>query len=296
MQRRDFIRDSGLAVISLGVFGSVTWGQGRFVGSSPTATDILGPFYRPNAPFRKNLNPRDFRGKVLHLSGTILKDGKTRMKDCLVEIWQCEEDGFYDNLSDDYRYRASQRTGKNGEYRFVTVMPVPEPTDETRKVYRPPHIHLRISAKDQQDLITQIYFAGAQYLETDPSTRSGAATNRVLELKKIDDRNDEIRFDIALRNEYVPEDAVFQKLSGVYKMSDGSMMEFFRDGDLLFYKTNNQIWGALAYQGNNTFGGKEDHTEARFEVLPRGSAKVWFRFSRRRETRLEGKKVLNYQS
>ncbi len=292
MNRRLFIKETGIAVVGLGVFGSVCRGQNGLVGSSPTASDILGPFYRPNAPFRKNLNPASFYGRALNLSGTIRKDGKSPVSGCLVEIWQCESNGFYDNLSEEYRYRASQRTGRNGQYGFTTVMPVPEPTDETRQVYRPPHIHLRISAKDRQDLITQIYFAGSPFLEGDPSTRSNAAIDRVLTLRMGDDRNDEIRFDIELKDEYVPADEVFRKLSGIYKMSDGSMMEFYRDGDLLFYKTNNQIWGGLVYKGSNVFEGR--NTEARFEILSRGAAKVWFRFSRRRETKLEGTKFLDY--
>jgi hypothetical protein len=62
--------------------------------------------------------------------------------------------------------------------------------------------------------------------------------------------------------------------------------------DLLFYKTNNQIWGGLAYDGNNTFVGQ--NTEARFQMQPRGAAKVWFRFSRRKETKLEGTRILKY--
>ncbi len=78
-------------------------------------------------------------------------------------------------------------------------------------------------------------------------------------------------------------------------MADGTMMEFYRDGDLLFYKTNGQIWGGLAYIGNNTFGGKENDTEARFELQTKGDVKVWFRFSRRKETKIEGSKVLMYK-
>jgi hypothetical protein len=73
------------------------------------------------------------------------------------------------------------------------------------------------------------------------------------------------------------------------------MIEFYRNGDQLFYKTNNQIWGALAYFGNNTFGGKETDTEAKFKLQANGGAKVWFRFSRRKETKLEGAKVLMYK-
>lgn len=73
------------------------------------------------------------------------------------------------------------------------------------------------------------------------------------------------------------------------------MMEFYRDGDLLFYKTNNQIWGGLSYAGNNTFSGGVDDTEAKFELLPQGKARVQFRFIRRRKLELEGTKILAYK-
>lgn len=296
MLRRSFICRAGSAVIGLGVFGNVAWAQDRFIGDSPTATDILGPFYRPNAPIRTNLNPPGFKDRRLHLSGMIIDGKKRPVKNCLIEVWQCESDGFYDNVSDEYRYRASQITDKSGMYRFVTVKPVPEPTNEKLEVFRPPHIHFRISAKGQQDLITQIYFQDDDLLEEDPSTRSGLAVNRVLKLRDRGDQSDEIKFNIVLRNEYVPADAVYQKVSGVYRMNDESLMEFYRNGDLLFYKTNSQIWGALAYIGSNTFGGKDEHTEARFELLPYGEAKVWFRFSRRTERNLQGSKILNYSN
>lgn len=297
MKRRKFITSSCMVAVGVGVFGNIRWNNDRFEGDSPTATDILGPFYRPGAPFRTALNPPGFTGNILQLSGTIYKeDGKTPVPGCLVEIWQCKEDGYYDNISDDYLYRASQKTGANGKYQFITAIPVPEPVDEKATVFRPAHIHLRISATKQQDLVTQIYFQGDELLASDPSTKSGLAINRTLTIKKIDDKKSETRFDIILRKEYVPEDAVFHKISGIYKMNDGSLMEFYRDGDLLFYKTNNQVWGGLAYTGNNTFGGKDDNTEARFELKQQGAATVWFRFSRRRELKLEGNKILNYHN
>ena len=75
-----------------------------------------------------------------------------------------------------------------------------------------------------------------------------------------------------------------------------SMVEFYRDGDLLFYKTNNQIWGGLSYAGNNTFVGGVNDTEAKFELLAQGKAKVQFKFIRRKKTELEGIKVLVYKN
>lgn len=296
MQRKDFMKQTSILAIGMGAFGKLQWNNGHFAGDTPTTTDILGPFYRPGAPFRENLNPADFKGEVVHLTGTIFKeDGKTPMNKCLIEIWQCQQDGLYDNISDEFLYRASQKIDANGRYHFITTLPIPYPTEVGGDVFRPAHIHMRISTKGQQDLITQIYLKGDPNLATDPSTKSNLSVNRILSIKKIKNNESEIKFDIVLRKEYVPEDAIFHKVCGIYKMSNASMMEFYRDGDFLFYKTNNQIWGGLSYSGNNTFTGGVNDTEAKFELLTRGEAKVQFRFSRRKETKLEGTKILSYE-
>jgi protocatechuate 3,4-dioxygenase beta subunit len=103
MQRRKFVRDAGIFAISIGVFGNVQSTGRRFTGDTPTTTDILGPFYRPGAPIRININPPGFSGEKLHLSGSVFKeDLKTPFKNCLIEIWQCNKDKVYDNTSDNY--------------------------------------------------------------------------------------------------------------------------------------------------------------------------------------------------
>ncbi|MBC7887463.1 MAG: hypothetical protein H7Z13_06200 [Ferruginibacter sp.] len=296
MERRNFIKQTSVIALGMGVFGNISWQTDKYIGDSITATDILGPFYRPGAPFRSNMNPDNFSGHKLYLSGIIFnQDGKTPLKNCLIEVWQCQGDGYYDNISEAYAYRAIQKTGKDGRYQFITVLPVPEPVDEKALIFRPAHIHMRLSAKGQQDLITQIYFEGDPYLESDPSTKSGLAINRTLPVQRIDDQKSEIKFDIILNKEYLPEDMVFNRLAGIYKMSDGSLMEFYRSGDLLFYKTNGQIWGGLSYNGDNTFGSKELNTEARFELQEKSGVTVWFRFSRRKETKITGAKILDYK-
>ena len=295
MQRRTFIEGMGLFAIGMGAFGSINWREGRFVGDSPTTTDILGPWYRPGAPFRKNLNPAGFKGEILQLSGTVLKEnGKTPMNNCLIEIWQCNRDGLYDNTSDEFVYRASQKVSRNGTYSFVTGIPVAYPSEADPTQYRPAHIHMRISAEGQQDLITQLYFKGDPNLETDPSTKSPLSINRILPLTNVRDNESAIQFDVILRKEYLPNDRVFHQVSGIYKMSDNSMMEFYREGDLLFYKRNNQISGGLSYRDANTFTGGVNDTEAIFELQQQGNATVRFRFSRRRETRLTGTKIVHY--
>jgi hypothetical protein len=155
---------------------------------------------------------------------------------------------------------------------------------------------MRISAIGQQDLITQIYLKDDPNLETDPSTRSPLSINRILPLKKRNDTESELEFDIVLKKEYLPDEIVFQKVSGTYKMTDKSIMEFYRDGDFLFWKWNGQVRGGLSYNGNNTFVGGVNDTEAKFELQPKGKAKLHFRFERRREVKLQGEKLINYKS
>ncbi len=293
MQRKTFITQSGLTVLGLAVFGNIRWNGENYVGDSPTTTDILGPFYRPGAPSRTNLNPPDYGGDILHLSGTIYQeDGKKPVPGCNVEIWQCEPDGFYDNLSAAFNYRGHTKTDNRGRYHFITMQPPPEPTDETRKVYRPAHIHFRITAPKQQDLITQVYFQGDQFLQSDPSTISVLAGKRILPVKRMKEKEYGIGFDIVLGRVQRVDEILFRKINGIYKMSDGTYMAFYPEGDFLFYKINGQIWGALSYRGNLSFAGM--NTEAVFTEGENGTASLHFEFLRRREIRLDGKKILNY--
>lgn len=294
MQCRTFLKHSGTFAVGMGVFGTIHRNGTTFIGDTPTTTDILGPFYRPGAPFRTNLNPPDFTGEILHLSGRVYREDGKPASNCLIEIWQCKPDTFYDNVSDDFLYRASQQTKKDGAYRFVTAIPIPYPVEDNPGAIRPAHIHMRISAPDQMDLITQLYLKDDPYLATDPSGKSELSLHRILTVRKTKPNESELTFDVVLKKQYPLDDSVFRKVSGVYKMNDQSRMEFYRDGDFLFYKTNHQINGSLTYNGNNTFVGGVNDTEARFELLPGDNATVHFRLSRRRETRLEGKKVLDY--
>ena len=185
---------------------------------------------------------------------------------------------------------------EDGKYYFITTIPIPYPNDENPSIFRPAHIHMRISLKGQQDLITQVYLKGDPYLDTDPSTKSSLSINRILSIKKRTHKESELNFDIVLKKEYLPDDTVFSKVSGTYKIADKSIMEFYRDGDFLFWKWNGQVRGGLSYIGNNSFVGGVNDTEAKFQLQKGGNAKLQFRFSRRKEILLEGIKLINYKS
>ena len=297
MKRRKFIHDSSLLAFSVGVFGTIKWNGESYVGNDPTTTDILGPFYRPGAPFRVDLVQPGTKGDILHFSGTVLgKDGKTPMKDALVEIWHCNEDGVYDNTSDDYIYRASLKTGADGKYNFRTILPVPYKAGET--LIRPAHIHMRISGTQLQDLVTQVYFKGDKNIPGDMSSSDPRSLNRILDIGKNDHNEKVVKFDIVLKEEYALDAAAFKKVTGLYEMNNKAMAEFYKDGDELFAKLNGQIMEAMEYKGNNKFEGGLGVISVQFELLGNGGAKVKVNYidDDRKTVTLEGNKILKYPS
>jgi catechol 1,2-dioxygenase len=275
MERRKFVKDAGMIAISIGVLGKISRAKDRFVGDTPTTTDILGPFYRPGAPIRNDINVKEYAGKIFHISGTVSReDGKTPFENCLVEVWQCDENGLYDNTSDEFNYRGAQRTGADGKYHFTSTHPIPYLVEGT-SVYRPAHIHLLVSGAGQQDLITQVYFEGDPHLKQDIGSMSAHASKRILKISRNSKNEESVHFDIVMAKEFKPDSAVFEKLCGLYKMSDNSTIEFYRKDDLLFTKWNGQIWAGLTYRGNNTFvNGADDLNKVIFEILSNGEVKV----------------------
>ena len=295
MKRRKFILDSSLLAFSVGVFGKIKWDGHHFVGEDPTTTDILGPFYRPGAPFRTDLVQAGTKGEILHFSGAVFgKDGKTPVKNALVEIWHCNEEGVYDNTSDEYVYRSSWKTGDDGKYHFKTILPVPYKAGPT--LTRPAHIHMRISGTGLQDLVTQIYFKGDKHIAEDMSSSDPRSLNRILDISKNDQNEKVVKFDISLKEKYVLDAAAFKKITGLYGMSDKSMAEFYKDGDQLFVKMNGQIMEAMDYKGNNSFEGGLGQLKVQFELLSNGGAKVKLSYpdDDRKTISMEGNKILKY--
>lgn len=298
MQRRKFFKDTGMIAIGIGVFGKIRWSADRYVGDTATTTDILGPFYRPGAPIRSNINSKGYTGKLFHISGTVFKeDGKTPFSNCKVEIWQCDENRIYDNLSDEYNYRGTQVTGANGKYHFTGMHPIPYPAVKDSNIWRPAHIHLLVSGAGQQDLITQVYLEGDPHLEKDMGSMSPQAVKRILKITMNNANEEAIQFDIVMAKEFKPDKTVFDKLSGVYKMSDNSSMEFYKKDDLLIMKWNGQIWEGLSYKGNNTFsGGAGNSAEVKFQLLAKGEVKATIHLGSiiKGEVFLEGTRTFNY--
>lgn len=297
MKRRKFVKDSTLTVFSLSAFGPIQWNGKNFEGVTPTTTDILGPYYRPGAPFRTNLISKEYKGEIMHLMGTVFQsDGKTPLRDVLIETWQCDEHKKYDNTSEEYKLRGATKTNRKGKYSFKTIVPVPY--DDAGE-WRPAHIHLRISSQKYQDLVTQVYFKGDPYIEEDAASASPQSASRILDYKENSAKEKVVEFDIVMQESYPLDDAGYRKVTGLYQLENG-MAEFIREDDLLIFKMNGQIQEGLVYKGNNFFAGGMGYNHVKFEMLTSGEVKAkitlwdsWSEDDKWLEVH-EGTKVLKY--
>lgn len=201
MNRKEFIITSALTAIGITTLGSIRkLENGFFKGDCETTNDILGPFYRENAPLRNDLTSKDLEGTRITIKGKVFKsDCTTPIKDALVEIWHANTKGEYDNDSDYFNQRAGWKTNKEGEYSFLTIMPGKYLNG---KLYRPAHIHFRVTAKGQSELVSQIYFTGDPHITKDPWASKSKAEERVLTIIPEDvNGNLVVNFNIYLKEE-----------------------------------------------------------------------------------------------
>jgi len=199
MDRKHFITTSALTAISVSTFGSVFKNlSGKFTGDCETTNDILGPFYRADAPTRSDLLLKNESGSVINIKVVVYKsDCITPLKNALVEIWHCNTKGEYDNDSKDFNHRAKWYTNEKGEYAFKTIIPGKYLNGE---LCRPSHIHYRISEQNSKELISQIYFKGDPHITKDPWASQSKAKERILEIFPEDTSgNLTIKFNIYLK-------------------------------------------------------------------------------------------------
>ncbi|HKO82225.1 MAG TPA: hypothetical protein VJU78_17575 [Chitinophagaceae bacterium] len=288
MKRRAFIKDTAFCAVAVSAVGYIRFNGENFEGDCETTTDILGPFYRPDAPVRSNMRLKNVPGQLVVLSGQIKhKDCKTPLDNAVVELWHCDGKGVYDNDSPDFNYRAKTYCDKNGRYSFKTIIPVPYTVGNG--VIRPAHFHMMISAKGYQSLITQLYFTGDKHIATDASASLPAAKRRILDIKKAENGENAIFFDVTMMESLPADVAVIDRLVGSYALvSDNKKQkEFYRRDNLLWIKNSESINGGypLQYTGNNTFEYYGWPSKYQFTPQPDGSVKLLFNGTGRDKTK-----------
>ncbi len=190
MNRRHFLRAAALTTLSGAALSRQAWAK----DCTLTTPDILGPFFQPEAPFRKTIALSGEPGQPLSISGTV-SDCAGPLRGALIEVWQANSEGCYSinedcgvlpGQPDKFRLRGRLRTDEEGRYGFDTIKPKfyrvgPQST-------RPSHIHYKVTLpgnrpEEGTELITQVYFQGDPFLEADRWSSSPAAQPRIIPLR-----------------------------------------------------------------------------------------------------------------
>jgi protocatechuate 3,4-dioxygenase beta subunit len=117
----------------------------------PTPALTEGPYFTPNSPKRKTIVPAGAAGTRLTLTGRVLRTNGTPVANALIDWWQCDARGVYDNSG--YRFRGHQFTDARGRYSLFSVVPGLYPG-------RTKHIHVKVQAPSKRVLTTQLFFPG----------------------------------------------------------------------------------------------------------------------------------------
>jgi catechol 1,2-dioxygenase len=116
------------------------------------------------------------------VTGRVVSVDGTPLPHALVDVWQANDQGFYDVQQPDVQPRTNGRglftADQDGTFWFRTIVPsyYPIPTDGPvgellaatgRHAFRPAHIHFIVTAPGHRPLTTHIFVAGSEYIESD---------------------------------------------------------------------------------------------------------------------------------
>ena len=142
---------AGPATTAAGAAGTLAPTPACDDGDDPTLAQTEGPYFTPNSPERASLLEAGMAGQRLVVAGTVLTTGCRPVRRALLDFWQADDAGQYDNQG--YRLRGHQFSDAQGAWRLATVVPGLY-TGRTR------HIHVKVQAPDGPVLTTQLYFPG----------------------------------------------------------------------------------------------------------------------------------------
>ncbi len=153
----------------------------RTPDSTPSA--VLGPFYVEGPPAVEQGGDiaAGLPGTPLWVDVRITGAAGQPLADAVVDVWQSNDDGFYDVQLPDLDgpvLRARFRTDPDGRLVFWTILPSPYPIPDDgpvgamlaatgRHQYRAPHLHFMLSAPGHRRLVTQLFVEGGEYMDSD---------------------------------------------------------------------------------------------------------------------------------
>jgi protocatechuate 3,4-dioxygenase beta subunit len=136
------------------------WAETEAQANKPTATEVLGPFFKKGAPNISQLRAPGDPGIPLHVSGKVFNTRGEQVRGAQIDIWQADHLGHYDVQG--FRYRTKLLLESASQYAVETVMPGHYDDRPAQ------HVHYMITAPGHKPLITQLYFATDPWFEGDP--------------------------------------------------------------------------------------------------------------------------------
>ncbi|QNG35926.1 intradiol ring-cleavage dioxygenase [Geodermatophilaceae bacterium NBWT11] len=171
-------------------------------GGTATESTVLGPFHMVDSPVRELGDDiaLDGKGVPCLVSGQVTGPDGDPLAGATVDVWQTNEDGFYDVQQPDVQPAGNLRglftTDVEGRFWFRSVVPryYPIPDDGPvgrllaatgRHPYRPAHLHFIAAAAGHRTVTTHVFVADSPYLDSDAVF--GVKESLVREVPEVDD-------------------------------------------------------------------------------------------------------------
>ncbi|MBE1554314.1 dioxygenase [Sporosarcina limicola] len=154
-----------------------------------TQPSLLGPYFIDGTPLIEAkageplvLTQRpDEAGEVMYFKGNVSSTNGQPLAKARIEMWQNDATRKYSAFDSDaprYNFRGHFYTQENGDFEVKSIVPLPYsiPTDGPTGEFleytdqhpmRPAHLHFMFEAEGHETLITQVFFEGDEWLETD---------------------------------------------------------------------------------------------------------------------------------
>ncbi|OIJ68039.1 dioxygenase [Streptomyces mangrovisoli] len=147
-----------------------------------TEATVFGPFFVENSPSIELGGDLAFgaAGEPCWVEGTVTDTAGKPVPGARIEVWEADEDGYYDTQYGDDRIaaRAHLFSDADGRYRFWGLTPTPYPIPHDgpvggllaatgRSPMRASHLHFMVGAPELRTLVTHIFVRGDELLARD---------------------------------------------------------------------------------------------------------------------------------
>jgi hydroxyquinol 1,2-dioxygenase len=147
-----------------------------------TEATVFGPFFVEGSPQVGNGGDIAFgaTGEPCWVEGSVRDTDGNAVGGARIEVWEADDDGFYDVQYGDDRTAARGHlfAEEDGSYRFWAITPTPYPIPHDgpvgamlaatgRAPMRPAHLHFMVQAPGYRTLVTHVFVRGDAQLGSD---------------------------------------------------------------------------------------------------------------------------------